>query len=226
VLQDKYKSIISPVETGLEKTIMKKITNTIFAALLTFACVFGLGCGDDSSGSSGPKPTKILCIGDSITRGQGATVPYPLVLSQIEGVPAINAGRDGDLSAEGLGRISGELTRNTPSHVCIMYGANDAILGIPTAATESNIEGMVVAAKNFGAKVVLGTVNNFTGGDGEAFNGRVGRINNAIRAVAKRQKVKIADVNGKLSDADISADEVHPNQNGANAIADVFASKL
>ena len=64
---------------------MNKITNIIFSTLLALACMVGLGC-NDSGGGGGPKPSKILCIGDSITRGQGATVPYPLVLSHHEDI--------------------------------------------------------------------------------------------------------------------------------------------
>ena len=55
----------------------------------------------------------------------------------------------------GASRIAGELARHKPAVVVIELGANDGLRGLPLAQTRANLERMIVASKNAGARVLL-----------------------------------------------------------------------
>jgi acyl-CoA thioesterase-1 len=67
----------------------------------------------------------------------------------------VNASISGETTAGGAARIDGELKRVHPKVVVIALGANDGLRGLPLAQTKANLEKMIRASKQSGAKVLL-----------------------------------------------------------------------
>lgn len=99
----------------------------------------------------------ILAFGDSLTAGNGAArnASYPAVLESLTGYRTINAGRPGELSAEGLKRLPGLLQRYEPDLVILCHGGNDLLRRRNSAQTAANLRSMIDAVRNSEAEVVL-----------------------------------------------------------------------
>ena len=186
---------------------------------------FTTGCnhsGGSGGGGGGAEGKIILCLGDSITRGLGTSTPYPSILAGITGAAnVINAGSDGERSGEGAARIGSLLSRHKPDIVCIMYGANDAIVGIPAESTIGNLTAIVGAVNAFGARAVVGQVTPQTGPRaGNA--GAVAAINDRIGSVG----APIAGTFGAVGGEANLPDGLHPNDLGHSGMAGAFADAL
>ena len=104
----------------------------------------------------------ILVIGDSLSaeyglkRGEGWVA---LLINQLEQehlrYRVVNASISGETTAGGRSRTAALLTQNHPQIVIIELGANDALRGLPLAATQSNLVDMVRQAKASGAQTLL-----------------------------------------------------------------------
>ena len=108
------------------------------------------------------KAPVILVVGDSLSaeygvkRGSGwiALLQDKLKAAKRPEI-MVNAGISGDTSAGGRSRLPALLRRHKPSMVIIELGGNDALRGTSLATTQSNLEAMVRASKEAGAKVML-----------------------------------------------------------------------
>ena len=105
---------------------------------------------------------KILVLGDSISAAYGMSLQQGWVAQMADEVQAqypqfsvVNASISGETTAGGASRIAGELARHKPAVVVIELGANDGLRGLPLAQTRANLERMIVASKNAGARVLL-----------------------------------------------------------------------
>ena len=67
----------------------------------------------------------------------------------------INASISGETTQGGLARIKTDLALHKPTHVLLELGANDALRGLPLAATRANLEAMIRAIQTAKAKPVL-----------------------------------------------------------------------
>lgn len=105
----------------------------------------------DSQGSA------IVCFGDSITRGHGASpgMDYPSQLSKLLGRPVVNAGKDGDTTATALARIETVLLKTDPRLVIIELGGNDFLNSVRREITFHNLERIVKRCTDTGAMVVI-----------------------------------------------------------------------
>lgn len=76
---------------------------------------------------------KIVCIGDSITHGYKIKKSdiWTNRIRNINEIQVLNKGIIGDSTANMLIRFHKDVIDNNPSHVIIMGGINDLILGIP-----------------------------------------------------------------------------------------------
>lgn len=188
----------------------KSLTVVVFLSCFTF-----FGC--DSGGSSkGPKnPITVVAMGDSQTSGgnYAGVPPWPSLLAAEEPEwTVVNLAVSGETSAGGAGRIGGALRRN-PDVVVIMYGANDAIQSLSSAAFERNLVNMVSAAKASGARVVLVDVMPFFGAR-RIYNGNAQILNNIIAQVASREKTALVRASRLFRGDDAAAlfpDGLHPN---------------
>ena len=67
----------------------------------------------------------------------------------------VNASISGDTTAGGRTRLPDLLARERPTIVVIELGGNDALRGLPLAATRDNLVAMTRAVRAAGAKVVI-----------------------------------------------------------------------
>jgi acyl-CoA thioesterase-1 len=112
--------------------------------------------------NAAPDHRKIIAaFGDSLTAGFGAEPgrSYPDYLQKdidAQGYPwrVVNLGVSGATSSDGLERIS-EVIAQKPSIVILELGANDGLRGIPVQRMRDNLEQMISALQQNGAKVVL-----------------------------------------------------------------------
>ena len=164
-------------------------------------------------------PCKILCFGDSLTRGYVPAFERRFRQSHPE-IQAIivNAGAGGETSREGLRRLP-HLIEERPHVVLIGFGMNDQAKGVTTVEMANNLSNMIAAFEEIGARVLLLTINPVLGAPGDCGNARIDAYNQVIRDVAWEKRVRIVDV-GSMWKREISPwakglrDSCHPNDLG------------
>lgn len=109
-------------------------------------------------GGGGTNVQTVVCLGDSITAGG-----YPAELADQTGLTVINAGKGGERSDGGVGRIGGLIAGHQPDFICILYGANDVHCGVPANQIAANVGAMAQAAINNGVTPVVGTLTPVSG---------------------------------------------------------------
>ncbi|WIT11930.1 arylesterase [Paucibacter sediminis] len=131
-------------------------------SLLGLACLGSplAGAADARGKHSGPR--RIVVLGDSLSaeyglaRGSGWVALLEARLKEQRlAIEVVNASISGDTSSGGRSRLPGLLKAQTPSHLIIELGGNDALRGLPLAMTRDNLRAMVQAGKAAGARVLL-----------------------------------------------------------------------
>jgi acyl-CoA thioesterase I len=144
----------------------------ILAGLLA---LLELGCGGSKTEPSAPPEQRtevktpaprddrpaIVAFGDSLTAGFGAEPgnSYPDFLQKdldAAGLKwrVVNAGVSGDTTTDGINRL-GEVLAEKPRIVIVEFGGNDGLRGLPIETTRANLDQIISAIANSGAKVVL-----------------------------------------------------------------------
>lgn len=107
-----------------------------------------------------PRPV-IVAFGDSLSAGYGAEdgMSYPDFLQkEIDAAGlkyrVVNQGISGDTTSGGLARVD-QATSLKPYLVILELGGNDGLRGLPLTVTRDNLDKMVAAFKESGAKVML-----------------------------------------------------------------------
>jgi lysophospholipase L1-like esterase len=156
----------------------------------------------------------VLAFGDSLTFGYGVSreFSYPAVLAQQIQREVINAGISGEISADGLKRLSGALDRWRPELVIICHGGNDVLRRMDARQTEANLRAMINLVRGTGAEVVLIAVPKF---------GLFPKAAKYYSTIADDTGVPIEmDVLAELvSDNSKKSDQVHLNQAGYRDMA-------
>jgi acyl-CoA thioesterase-1 len=108
------------------------------------------------------EPRTVLVLGDSLSAAYGLAPEQGWVALTAEklrdrhpGWRVANASVSGETTAGGASRIAGELARHRPAVVVVELGANDGLRGLPLAHTRDNLEKIIVASKQAGARVLL-----------------------------------------------------------------------
>lgn len=108
-----------------------------------------------------PPADKILVLGDSLSAGYGIDIQQGWVsllqkeLAKTHKVQVINASVSGETSSGGKTRLPALLTEHKPDVVILELGGNDGLRGQPLKLLEKNLQTMIDASKNSGAKVIL-----------------------------------------------------------------------
>jgi len=104
----------------------------------------------------------VLVWGDSLSAGYGLRPQqaWPALLEKKIAdarLPhkVINASISGETTAGGRSRLPAALQTHRPSLVVIELGANDGLRGLPIAAMSTNLQAMIDASRQAGAKVLL-----------------------------------------------------------------------
>jgi acyl-CoA thioesterase-1 len=134
-----------------------RVQRGVMALLLALALPGGL-----VSTASAAEGGTVLVMGDSLSAAYGLAPQQGWVALTAErlkterpGWTVANASISGETTAGGASRIAAELARHKPAVVVIELGANDGLRGLGLEQTRANLERMVVAAKQAGARVLL-----------------------------------------------------------------------
>jgi acyl-CoA thioesterase-1 len=179
------------------------------------------GCGvaaDEIPNLDSPGQT-IVCLGDSITSGVGATpeTAYPSLLTSRLGTDVINHGVPGDTTEEGLARVDDVLAED-PWLVIVELGGNDILNRVPPERTEAALRRIVERLLAANVAVVLIELE-------VPFAGRYAEIYNRIGD--EYDVPVIDDILGEiLTDASLKADPIHPNSRGHEVLAAALADEL
>jgi len=158
----------------------------------------------------------ILAFGDSLTYGYGANTDesYPVLLSKLSGCKVINAGINGDTSAEGLERLALQLEDESIKLMILCFGGNDILQRLSMDSLKSNLKAMIHLAKAKGIDTVLIAVPNIS-----IFGlSPLG----LYQEVADEEDIPL--ITGVLSDIlstpALKNDQIHPNALGYKQMAD------
>ena len=137
--------------TLLTKTFLRVI-------VLSMLAIFIQGCREDS------KPLQrvsteatILAFGDSLTVGIGTEKvhSYPNVLARLSNRKVVNAGISGEVTEQGLARLSDVIDETNPALMILLEGGNDILRNYKLSKTKKNLKAMIALAKDKGVQLVL-----------------------------------------------------------------------
>ncbi len=213
------------LELKMSSGILKRLTA---ATCLAAALIFG-GCEDDEGDPDvgDNNANLVICVGDSITQGFACDgAPYPSQLAGMTSKTVYNYGSGGVRASTGASKIKSQLACK-PGYVCILYGANDAIAGGDAGLVKEYIRAIISACKNNKSIPIVATTPPMIASH-KIYNGATRAVNEAIRAVAKEEKVSCVDLYKAFGDGEkyLIPDGLHPNAEGAKLIAKCFAGKL
>jgi lysophospholipase L1-like esterase/MoaA/NifB/PqqE/SkfB family radical SAM enzyme len=164
-------------------------------------------------------PCKILFFGDSITKkvapefGEILKKDYPDIKLEI-----VNAGVISDTTRDGLKRID-KLLPGKPQVVVIGFGMNDWRKGVEQDEYGKNLSIIIDEFKKIGSRIILMTINpdyqSFMKGSSKVID----EYNCIIRDLARKYRIKVADVNSLWKRRFKSVqkglrDQIHPNRKG------------
>ncbi len=131
------------------------------AWLRWLVCVALFSCAAGCSKSPSLAPLKpdavVLAFGDSLTFGTGATpeAAYPAQLALQIGRKVVGDGVPGEVSADGLRRLSASLDDVQPALLVLCHGGNDFLQKKPDNEAAANIRAMIKLAQSRNISVVL-----------------------------------------------------------------------
>jgi acyl-CoA thioesterase-1 len=140
---------------------MKK---TIFCGVIILGLIISFSFfGCDNGSTSNNQDKTLVCLGNSLTAGYGATTPgaddksksYPAYLQDKINIPVINAGISGNTTLQGLSRVDTDVLEKNPQIVIIELGANDLFHGISITDTRNNLQDIINKLNDGNRKIYL-----------------------------------------------------------------------
>ncbi len=131
---------------------------TVFRSVLLIVAWFAfipLGQADEPKA---PSPPTLLVLGDSLSAAHGISPTQGWVSLLAQRLPTwkvVNASVSGETSSGGRSRLPSLLARHTPRVVILELGANDGLRGLPLSSTRQNLQAMIDAVRQSGAKLLL-----------------------------------------------------------------------
>ena len=165
--------------------------------------------------------TTIICFGDSLTAGYGASVghDYPAYLRAKLKLRVLNFGRSGDNANSALQRLDSDVLMYNPKLVIMTLGANDYMGRTPKEQVLAYMMHIIERIKSSGAKVVWAEV-------------QMGALSDPyikdFRGLAKYEHiVLIPDILGGISDQPkYMYDYIHPNDADYKIMAERIYQKV
>lgn len=134
---------------------------TAIIALSGLINTAGVAFADSASGSAGASPI-IAAFGDSLSAGYQlppqagfAPVLQRRLQATHAGAVVVNAAIAGETSSDARLRVGWMLKQTKPDLVILAFGANDMLMGLPTAALYDNLSRVISEIQASGAKVLL-----------------------------------------------------------------------
>lgn len=199
--------------------MLKKVIQWLVFAAVAVALA---GCGGKTAKL--PKLSGddvIVAFGDSLTYGIGATEKesYPAVLAQLIGRDVIRSGVPGEVTAQGLQRLSEVIEEFQPRLVIVCLGGNDMLRKVKAAEIKANLRSIIKTLQDKGIAVAL-----------------IGVPEPALLAGAPAFYEELAGEFGipyegsilasVLYSRDLKADPIHPNAKGYRKMAEAVAALL
>jgi lysophospholipase L1-like esterase len=186
------------------------------------------------------RPNTYMAFGDSITVGEGShstdgylNVVEELLAQNLGGRHrVIGDGISGTTSDKGTERIEGDLRRNRPAYLLILYGTNDwnkapCKSPDPPCFTIDSLRFMIQVAKAQRTLPVVSTIIPANPDQNPPERNQwVAAMNEKIKALAREQAAALADSYGAFTKAgnlpSLYDGQVHPNDAGYQLIAGAF----
>ena len=184
-----------------------------------------------SPSTTAARTPKIVVLGDSLTsgRGIGKNASYPAILQErLEDsgykYEVVNAGISGDTTARALRRYR-ETLDDDVEILIVALGANDGLRGVPVDQVKSNLSTIIDDAQRRGIETLL------VGMDALPLLGWDYSVafHKLYEDLAMRFRVPLVPfllVNVMSNPSLMQSDHVHPNRDGARAIADFIWPSL
>lgn len=175
---------------------------------------------------------KIVAIGDSITQGypfsnQDSWVEH---LAQAVKCPVLNQGICGDFTGGMRARFQRDVIENTPTHVIILGGANDAYEKIHLASVSENFKAMEECCRQNNIIPIFGLPTPFLLPEEEQF---LSEYRNWLKSYVTEKGIFFIDFYNPFMNrlrvgqgAKLFVDEVHPSIEGYNLMGEVAARSL
>jgi len=201
--------------------IIKRKNLPVFGLLIIMASTVIMAC---SSGAKSPRLANdavILAFGDSLTFGTGATPAesYPAVLERLIGRRVVNSGVPGEVTGEGLSRLTEVLDKEKPALLILCHGGNDMLRHLDKQLTAGNLRAMIRLAQERGVAVVIISVPS----PGLALSPPTFYRETAAEMKIPFDENTLAKV---LSDSSLKSDYIHPNAAGYRRLAESIADFL
>lgn len=197
-------------------------------ALLAALALSATGCGrKQPAGSTLPRDSVVLALGDSITHGSGAepAAAYPAQLAALTGWRVVNGGVPGDTAAQALERLPALLAEHRPALVIVSLGGNDFLRRLAPADTEAALRRVVTAARDAGAQVLLVAVPQpsltVALGAGLSDHPLYQRLADELAL-----PLHAGGWSRVLGDAALRSDQIHANAEGYRVFAEGLAATL
>jgi acyl-CoA thioesterase-1 len=229
----------------------RRVVLALLSATLTGCSFQNVSCGvpqpaDQTSGGAAPAASpapaaatadpgtfRIAFLGDSLTAGFGllSEQAYPAEIGRLfeaEGydVEILNGGVSGDTTAGGLRRVEGMLEPGVRILV-VALGGNDALRGLTTTDTHSNLAQIIKIARARGVEVLLCGMEAPTNlGDDYRKNFRDLFVQLVSENAGRVQFVPFLLEGVAGQPALNQADLIHPNAEGAKVIAQLVHPRL
>jgi acyl-CoA thioesterase I len=188
---------------------------------IALAAAAAAGCGEPARLPRLSDDAVLLAFGDSLTFGTGATAEqsYPAQLEALIGRRVVRAGVPGEVSAQALARLPGELDEHAPRLLLLCIGGNDFLRRLGGPQAEKNVRAMVELAKTRGVEVLLiGTPEPGLSVTPPSFYASI-----ASDFALPYEEAAVAEV---LRNASLKSDPIHPNAAGYRLIAERIAERL
>lgn len=161
----------------------------------------------------------IVCFGDSITAGFGASAgnDYPAVLQRLLGEPVHNAGVNGDTTGSALSRLERDVLVYRPRVVIVELGGNDFLRKVPREEVFRNLDRMLGEIVRAGSIPVL-------------VHAKFGLLSDpyydGYAEVAKRHNAVLVSnvLKNILGNPRHMSDQIHPNDAGYRLLAERIAA--
>ena len=159
----------------------------------------------------------IVCFGDSLTYGTGASpgMDYPSRLAEKLGQEVINAGIPGDTTASALIRLKKDVLSESPGLVLITLGGNDLKNGVSADVALGNLIEIVETLQENNARVIVG---------GLKFPLRDRGYGQAYAELAEQTGAVLIPhiLEGIMGNRALMSDPIHPNDKGYALMAERF----
>lgn len=206
---------------------MTKNKLNLRSLLLTIAMLSGVagtsatltGCSSKSDLAVLPAGSSVVALGDSLTYGYSVNrdLAYPAVLADMTGWRVLNAGVNGNTSANVLARIDTIITQN-PDLVLLSVGGNDVLRRVPSEVTAANITMAIKQLKAADINVILIAQPYFSA---SALFGRASD-NPIYASIAKSENVPLYSKRWSevISNNALKSDQIHANAAGYRYFAE------